>query len=143
MMIRSNNKGFTLVEVLLAITLLGIALIPIIQSMPSIYRVNRDMIIENTMSFYAQDKLEEVKSAIISDFDTDRTQNSQVVLNEDLKETDYRYNIIDDGGTDIGGDANKDIKIITVQMWYGREDSTYAGAGNKIELKTKVSKRSS
>jgi len=137
-MIRSNNKGFTLVEVLLAITLLGIALIPIIQSMPSIYRVNRDMIIENTMSFYAQDKLEEVKSAIISDFDTDRTQTSQVVSGE----TNYRYNIIDDGGTDIGGDANKDIKIITVQMWYGGEESTYADAGNKIELKTKVSKRS-
>lgn len=139
-MVRSNNKGFTLVEVLLAVTLLGIALIPIIQSMPSIYRVNRDMIIENTMSFYAQDKLEEVKSALISNFNA-YTDNllSQVVPGE----TNYRYNVKNDGEIDINGDGVKDVKVITVQMWYGDDESTFESAGNKIELKTKISRRSS
>ncbi len=138
-MIKKDNKGFTLVEVLLAIILLGIALIPIIQSMPSIYKVNRDMVVENTMSFYAQDKLEEVKSAVISDFEADQSANLQVVSGE----TNYRYNVIDSGGIDIGGDADDDIKVITVQMWYGGEESTFESASNKIELKTKISKRSS
>lgn len=137
-MIKRNDKGFTLVEVLLAVILLGIALIPIIQSMPSIYRVNRSMIIENTMSFYAQDKLEEVKSAVISDFDIDRTQSLQTVSGE----TNYKYNIIDNGGTDIGGTTGNDIKVITIQMWYGDDGSTFESAGNRIELKTKISKRS-
>jgi prepilin-type N-terminal cleavage/methylation domain-containing protein len=140
-MFKRNNKGFTLVEVLLSVSLLGMALIPIVQAMPSIYRVNREMIIENKMSFYAQDQLEVTKSGLISNipnFATDRsTQTPQTVSGE----TDYRYNIIDNLGTSINGDASKDIKIITIQMWYGGTGSTYAGAKNKIELRTKVSIR--
>jgi prepilin-type N-terminal cleavage/methylation domain-containing protein len=64
-MFERNNKGFTLIEVLLAVSLLGIALIPIVQAMPGIYRINRDMIIENKMSFFAQDQLEMAKSGVI------------------------------------------------------------------------------
>lgn len=138
-MFKRNNKGFTLVEVLLAVSLLGISLIPIVQAIPSIYRVNRDMIIENKISFYAQDQLEMAKSGVIANFDTNRNQSSQMVSGD----TDYKYNIIDDGGTSIDGDASKEIKIITIQMWYGGSGSTYAGAKNKIELETKISKRPS
>lgn len=126
-----NNKGFTLIEVLLAVVLLGIALIPIMQVMPSMYRINGDMIRENTLSFLAQDKLEEVKGGVINSFDTDRNETSQAFPSN----ASYRYSITDDNGTDI--------KIITIQAWYGDSESTFADAENKIELKTKIAERDS
>jgi len=134
-----NDKGFTLVEVLLAVMLMGVALIPIIQIMPGMYRTNEAMIIENKLAFFAQDKLEEVKGLVAADISIDRSQSSQTFPDPD--EASYRYNVIDDGGTNIGGDADVDIKIITIQVWYGDSESVYADVEHKIELKTKVSYR--
>jgi len=136
-----NNKGFTLIEVLLAVTLLGIALIPIMQAMPGMYRINEEMIIENKLSFYAQDKLEEVKSQVISDITVSRSASSQTFPSETL----YRYNVVDDGGTDINPSDSDgmDIKVITVQAWYGGAGSTFAGAKHKIELISRISYRNS
>jgi prepilin-type N-terminal cleavage/methylation domain-containing protein len=130
-MMNNNEKGFTLVEVLLAVMLLGVALIPIMNLMPSMYSMNENMIIENKLTFFAQDKLEEVKSLVIADISVDRNESSQPFPSD----SSYRYNVIDDGGVDI--------KMITIQAWYGDSLSTYAGAEHKIELKTKVSYRNS
>jgi prepilin-type N-terminal cleavage/methylation domain-containing protein len=140
-MMNNNEKGFTLVEVLLAVMLLGVALIPIMNLMPSMYSMNENMIIENKLTFFAQDKLEEVKSLVIADISVDRNESSQPFPND----SSYRYNVIDDGGTDIDSptDGNVDIKMITIQAWYGDSLSTYVGAEHKIELKTKVSYRNS
>lgn len=134
MMFHFNNKGFTLIEVLLAVVLLGIALIPIMQIMPSIYNINGNMIRENTLSFLAQDKLEEVKGGAINatNFGSDFGNDSSLLF---TGQTEYWYTVNDDLGTDI--------KIITIQAWYGDAGSTFADAENKIELKTKVAKRDS
>jgi hypothetical protein len=116
---------------------MGVALIPIMQLMPGMYRTNAAMVIENKLAFFAQDKLEEVKGLIAVDISIDRSQSSQTFPDD----TSYRYNVIDDGGTNIGGDADMDIKIITIQAWYGDSGSVYADVEHKIELKTKVSSR--
>lgn len=140
-MINNNEKGFTLVEVLLAVMLLGVALIPIMNLMPGMYRTNSNMIIENKLTFFAQDKLEEVKSLVTADISVNRGKSSQPFPSD----SSYRYNVIDDGGTDIDSpaDGNVDIKMITIQAWYGDSSSNYASAEHKIELKTKVSYRNS
>jgi len=132
-----NDKGFTLIEVLLAVSLMGVALIPIMQAMPGIYRINESMIIENKLAFFAQDKLEEVKGLIAADISIDRGQSSQPFPDN----TSYRYKVIDDGGTNIDDVGDVDIKIITIQTWYGDSGSVYADAEHKIEIKTKVSYR--
>ena len=133
-MLLRNNKGFTLIEVLFAVLLLGIALIPIMQLMPSMYRINREMITENTLSFYAQDKLEEVKSRLASDFlyygpttiTTTRTGQSVDPPNYLYEATVYSGN---------------DIREVRLRAWHGVAGSTYANAQNRIELETKVAKR--
>jgi len=132
-----NDKGFTLIEVLLAVMLMGVALIPIIQIMPGMYQTNEAMVIENKLAFFAQDKLEEVKGLLATDISIDRNQSSQTFPDE----TSYRYNVIDDGGTNIDGVGDVDIKIITIQAWYGDSGSVYADVEHKIEIKTKVSYR--
>jgi len=128
-----NNKGFTLIEVLLAVVLLGIALIPIMQVMPGMYRINGNMIKENTLSFLAQDKLEEVKGEVINAINFGDTKDESPQLFTD--QTQYWYEVIDDEGTDI--------KEVIVQAWYGDDGSTYDDAEHKIELRTKISERDS
>jgi prepilin-type N-terminal cleavage/methylation domain-containing protein len=136
-MLLINNKGFTLIEVLFAVSLLGIALIPIMQLMPSMYRINREMITENTLSFYAQDKLEEVKSRLASNFSYYTTHSSELTgqyADPSNPLGYYLYVATIDSGTDI--------KVVSLKAWQGVALSTYNNTQNKIELKTKVSKRS-
>ncbi len=138
-----NDKGFTLIEVLLAVMLMGVALIPIIQIMPGMYRTNEAMVIENKLAFFAQDKLEEVKGSVIGEpYNFNNSRNESATP---FPESGYWYEVIgdDSGGIDIDNpdDGNNDIKIITVHAWYGDSGSVYADAEHKIELKTKVSYR--
>jgi prepilin-type N-terminal cleavage/methylation domain-containing protein len=133
-MLLINNKGFTLIEVLLAVSLLGIALIPIMQLMPGMYRINRVMITENTLSFYAQDKLEEVKSNLVSDFSYYDTHSGELA-GQDADNPNYSFDIDINGGTNI--------RVIILQVWHGGAGSAYNDDDiqDKIELKTKIARR--
>jgi len=84
-----------------------------------------------------------VKGSVIGDPDNFNNSRNESVTS--FPETGYWYEVIgdDSGGIDIDSpaDGNKDIKIITVQAWYGDSESVYADVEHKIELKTKVSYR--
>jgi prepilin-type N-terminal cleavage/methylation domain-containing protein len=137
-MLLRNNKGFTLIEVLFAVLLLGIALIPIMQLMPGMYRINREMITENTLSFYAQDKLEEVKSNLASDFSSyDPSHTPPHSQTGQDSSGDYSFAATIDNSINSG----TYIKIVTLQAWHGVAGSTYDNTQNRIELRTKVAKR--
>jgi len=133
-----NNKGFTLIEVLLAITLLGIALIPIMQTMPGMYRINREMINENTLSFLAQQKIEEVKSVLCNDTDFSGASSGNFYGADFTDGTNYQFSIT----TPISNDGSRtDLKVVVVKVWHGVNGSSYDSAENKIELSTKIFKR--
>lgn len=131
-----NNKGFTMIEVLLAITLMGIALIPIMQVMPGFYHTNREMINENTLSFLAQQKIEDVKSLLINNFSATISPLSGTFDGEFTDGANYHYLI----STPVADGSRANLKVVTVQVWYGSAGS-YDAAENKIQLKTKIASR--
>jgi len=132
-----NNKGFTMIEVLLAITLIGIALIPIMQVMPQFYRTNRDMINENTLSFLAQQKIEEVKGKLSNPGHFGDSITSSGSFSGFTGADSYQFSIT---GPTIDG-SRTNLKVVTVKVWYGSVGSSYDAAKSKIQLKTKIASR--
>jgi len=146
-----NNKGFTMIEVLFAITLIGIALIPIMQVMPSFYRTNREMINENTLAFLAQQKIEEVKSSLINNFSATISPLSDTFSSDDFADgVNYHFIIGNPSNPSIpsqpkdnpdGSRAN--LVVVSVQVWYCYGSTgSYDAAENKIQLITKIASRS-
>jgi len=131
-----NNKGFTMVEVLLAVVLIGIALIPIMKVTPEFYSTNRAMISENTMSFLAQQKLEDVKGKLIDDFNATISPLSGTFSGSFADGANYHYLIT----SPVADGSRTNLKVVTVQVWYGSAGS-YGAAQNKIQLKTKIASR--
>jgi general secretion pathway protein I len=78
---KKNQAGFTLVEVLVAMAIFGIAVLGLAMSATSVIRANQTGLVETTAANIAQDKLEELKSKtaanIISGGPTVQTINGE------------------------------------------------------------------
>ncbi|MCK4519555.1 MAG: prepilin-type N-terminal cleavage/methylation domain-containing protein [Candidatus Omnitrophica bacterium] len=125
-----SKRGFTLIEVLASILLIVVALIPIMMIVPQM--------IENSLTderltrviFLGENKMEETKRGVVSDYDVDRSASGSFsLLGSDYE--DYKY-IITDYNT-------AGIKTLTVQVWYDENgDDTLDFDEQSITLDTRV-----
>lgn len=126
-----KDDGYTLLEVIIAIAVLSIALIPLMEMLPRAFLLDRQLEREAKVAFLAQRKLEEAKSKIIYDFSQDYSETANAFPSPD---SDYKYIVSDDLGTEI--------KEITIDAWYDGDGNGGIGSDEEhIELNTKVAKR--
>ncbi len=135
-MFHFNEGGFTIIEVLLAIVIMSIAIIPLMQLFPQASLIANDTQQETRISFLAQQKLEQVKSQALGYFYGNYTESATAFPSPD---TDFKYTV--DYFTASGDDGNQ-IRSIKVRVWYdGNNNGIVDGTENLIELYTKVSRR--
>lgn len=126
-----NNKGFTLVEVLIVIVLLSLCLIPLMGLFP--IQVTHSRSSENftkDMSL-GQKKMEEVKSLLYANFDSflpGPPINSNF-SSEGFPDFEYSLAISDDV-------ADGNLKKIDLTVW------PTSNTKDKLNLQTKVARRS-
>ncbi len=126
-----DNKGFTLIEVLAAIVLIMLALIPIMVIVPRIIENSLNAQRLTTVIFLAESKMEEVKRDAINNFSASR---DEAVTGFSSPYTDYKYTITDNEGTEI--------KAIQVQAWHDEDaDNALDAIEQSITLDTKVADR--
>lgn len=131
-----DEGGFTLIEVLLALVILSIAIIPLMQIFPQASLIATNSQRETRIGFLAQQKLEQVKGQALSYFFGDYNESATAFPSPD---SDFKYTV--SYFTTSGDDGNQ-IKSIKVRVWYDDNDNSIVdGNENMIELTTKVSRR--
>lgn len=100
------NKGFTFLEVLAALIILSVALIPIMTWVPTSIQAKLKAERQTTAIFLAQGKIEELHTQIINNFNYNYTNSS--VFNPPYQ--DFRYNVTDN--------LNTTLKTISVKVWH-------------------------
>ena len=103
---RSKN-GFTLIELIAALAILTIALLPLVNWLPLSIQTQIKAERKTKAIFLAQAKLEELRTAIINNFDKDYNQLNPLAFTPPYQ--NFRYSITDDL------DAN--LKTISVKAW--------------------------
>jgi type II secretory pathway pseudopilin PulG len=125
------ESGFTILEILFTVIIVGIALVPIMKLLPEALVLDAQMERETRVAFLAQLKIEEVKSEVIHDFTQDYTESATAFPSPD---SDYKYTVSDDQGTGI--------KEIAVNIWYDKDgDSNIDADEEDIGLNTKIAER--
>ena len=127
----TDERGFTLLEILAAIVILSIALIPMMEMLPAALVLDSQLEQKTRVTFLAQRKLEEVKCKAIYDFSPDYSESATAFPSPDVS---FKYVLTDDQGTEI--------KEISVVVWYDEDgNDTIDSDEESIELDTKVAKR--
>jgi len=127
-----DRNGFTILEILVAIAILSIALIPMIQIFPQVLIVNAQVEQEARSAFLSQQKMEEVKGKILSYFEPNYSVATPTAFPS--PDATFKYTISDDGGAEI--------KVLTVRVWYDKNGNNVADPKEQlVEAKTKVAKR--
>jgi prepilin-type N-terminal cleavage/methylation domain-containing protein len=131
-----NKKGFTYLELLAAIVIMAVALVPIMQVMPegmmAVTRVER----LTRAGLLAQSKMDEVRSQILGTnpsygFSNDYTESATAFPAPD---DDYMYTVADDQGSDI--------KILNVTVWFDEDgDSVQDTDEESVSLDVKIADR--
>jgi len=125
------ERGFTILEILFAIVILSIALIPLMKMLPEALILDAQMERETKVVFLAQRKMEEVKNKAIYDFSQDYAESATAFPSPD---STFKYTVSDDQGTGI--------KEITVNVWYDKNGNGSVDMDEEdIELNTKVAER--
>jgi len=130
-----NEKGFTLLEVILSVAILSVALIPMMDLIPRTLTNSLKSERETKVAFLAEQKIEEVKSQAINNFGIDYTISPSSPGYVAFANPTYKYSVTDNAGASI--------KEIVVSVWYDADGGGSAnGDEETIQLSTKVAKRS-
>ena len=129
-----NKRGFTLIEVLASILLIGLALIPMMQILTQSLVISTKEERVTKVIFLAERKTEEVMGKLINNFGASITTSGNLGGNYE-----YTVTLTQDGSIPIA-----DLKIITVRVWYDEvSDGTFDTDVEliTIALDTKVADR--
>ncbi len=131
-----NNKGFTYLELLAAIVITTIALVPIMRVMPegmtAATRVER----LTRAALLSQSKMDEIRSQILGTnasygFNKDYTESATAFSAPD---DDYNYTVTDYHGANI--------KVLNVTVWFDENGDDSQDAGEEsVSLDVKVADR--
>jgi prepilin-type N-terminal cleavage/methylation domain-containing protein len=102
-----NISGFTFIEVLAAMVILSVALIPLLIWVPTSIQTKLQSERKTTAIFLAQGEIEELHYRIIKNFD--RSYNASLISFSPPYQ-DFRYNVTDS--------AAGDLKTISVKAWH-------------------------
>ncbi len=124
-----NNSGFTLVEVLVASTLLILALVPILKALVQI-NMNTVIIERRTKSLsLAKTQINEIQAKSIYNFDDNFSQNNLSLDNL------YLCNI-------SSSSVNTNLKAITVSVGMDRNKNGTLGSNEvEVSLQTQLARR--
>ena len=100
--------GFTYIEVLAALVILSVALIPILTWVPTSIQTKLKTERKTTAIFLAQEKLEELRHKIINNFGVDYTVVTPNPFDPPYQ--DFSYTVNDN--------FNTNIKTISVKVWH-------------------------
>jgi prepilin-type N-terminal cleavage/methylation domain-containing protein len=101
------KTGFTLIELIAALVILSIALLPLLRWVPLSIQTHLKAERKTKAIFLAQGKLEELRTAIINNFDQDYNLNP-AAFNAPYQ--NFRYSIIDD--------LDSSLKTVLVKAWH-------------------------
>lgn len=131
-----NRHGFTLIEVLASIVLIGGALVAIMTIVPQMIENSLGTERLTKVIFLAERKTEEVIGKVINNFDNDGAgydESATAFTNDGYSA--YKYTVDDDEASDI--------KEIEVEVWYNKDDNDTPDSGEEsITLDTKLADRS-
>jgi type II secretory pathway pseudopilin PulG len=117
----NNKNGFSIIEIMVAFTILVMAFVSIIQAFPFALSIGKDSELSTTASYLAQEKLEEITSLGYSNVGTGEIETKHR-LSSDL--SDYKYDFqrqtnviyidsdLNDSVTDLG------MKKVTTMVYY-------------------------
>ncbi|MFQ5951835.1 MAG: hypothetical protein ACE5JK_00295 [Candidatus Omnitrophota bacterium] len=131
-----NKKGLTYLELIAAIVIMALALVPIMRIMPEGMTATTRVERLTRATLLAQNKMDEVRSQIMS-------TNASYGFNKDYTETvtafpapddDYKYTVADDQGANI--------KELNVTVWFDEDDDDSQDTDEQsVGLDTKVADR--
>ena len=128
---RRRVMGFTIIETVVASSLLAISFIPILRGLTNVHR-NTTIIEHKTISLaLAQSKLDEIKVRSIYSYSTDYNESSTTLGEEGDA---YLCNVTDD--------QNASLRTIAISVGYDENgDAVLSGGEVSITLKTYLAKR--
>lgn len=131
-----NNKGFTLVEILATVAIIGLGIVPVMEILPSGMESLRKIEHLTRGAMLAGKKMDEVRSQILG-------TNASYGYNKSggyggsgafTGFSDYGYTVTDDQGSDI--------RELSVTVWFDEDgDSTQDADEDSVQLDTKIAKR--
>lgn len=127
----TDRRGFTLIEVLAAVVLIAVALIPIMLIVPQMLGNSLKTERLTTVIFLGENKMEEVKRNVITAFAVSRDNPAAAFA---APYGGYKYTVSDDEGAAI--------KVIGVQAWYDEDGDNVLDSGEvSITIDTKIADR--
>ncbi len=132
----ANTKGFTYLEVLAAMLIMSIAIVPIIRLNAGAMTVASEIEHLTKVSFLAQNKIDEVRSRALGTnasygFGVDYTESVAAFPSPD---DSYKYTVADDDGTNI--------KVLNVTVWFDDDDDDVLDSDEEsVSLDVKIANR--
>ncbi|MFH0731527.1 MAG: prepilin-type N-terminal cleavage/methylation domain-containing protein [Candidatus Omnitrophota bacterium] len=131
-----NKRGFTLIEAIASVLLIGVAIVPIAKILTQSFVISTKEERFTKVVFLAERKIEEVKNKALYDFNTDRDQSATAFT--DTGFTNYKYTVADN----IIEDDDSALKQIQVIVWHDEDNDNAVDANEEsITLDTKIAER--
>ena len=121
-----SKKGFTLVEIVAAMAIMSVALVPMMRLVPGMIQSKVAVEQKTTALFLAEQKTEEIKQLLLNDFST---SVAAVETSFNAPHQDYRFTIAET--SEIAGF----LKNITVTTWHSNRSR------GRVILNTQVADR--
>ena len=129
-----NRKGFTLIEIMIALVILVISIIPATMMLPRILRDNTSIALANRAVFLGQMKMEEVKTKALTFY-----IKSSPGYNESATAFASPYNMFKFTVSDV---YDNDIRTLIVTVWYDKIiNNARDGSEEWVQYKTKIANR--
>ncbi|MFH2138796.1 MAG: type II secretion system protein [Candidatus Omnitrophota bacterium] len=128
-MTQINKKGFTLIEIIIALTILGIGLVSAMAYLPVALDAARKASDINKAALIAQSRISEVKAASYTNFANADTQDTGGLFVADADYSGFSYMI------DVADVAGKQLKTVTVTVQW-----TFRGKNNSDVFTTEIVK---